>query len=53
LWANLKEKDYLEGNVIKMDRKEIVLENVDWINLAQDKEKMRAVVNTVMNLRVL
>jgi hypothetical protein len=27
-------------------------EDVDCINLAQDKEKWRAVVNTAMNLRV-
>jgi hypothetical protein len=25
---------------------------VDWINLAEDGDKWRAVVNTVMNLRV-
>jgi hypothetical protein len=25
---------------------------VDWIDLAQDKDRWRALVNTVMNLRV-
>jgi hypothetical protein len=24
----------------------------DWINLAEDKDKRQAVVNTVMNLRI-
>jgi len=31
---------------------EIGWENVDWINLAQDRDQSQAVVNTVMNLRV-
>jgi hypothetical protein len=26
--------------------------DIDWIDLAQDKDRWRAVVNTVMNLRV-
>jgi hypothetical protein len=30
---------------------DVVLEVVDWIPLAQDRERWRAVVNTVMNLR--
>ena len=29
------------------------LEGVDWINLAEDSDKWRAVVNTVMNLQFL
>jgi hypothetical protein len=37
---------------IKMDLKEIEWEGVDWINRAQDRDKWRAVVNTVMNTRV-
>jgi hypothetical protein len=35
-----------------MDLKEIVLEDVDWIYVAQDRDYWWAVVNTVMKLRV-
>jgi hypothetical protein len=38
---------------IRMDLKEIGLEGVDWIRLAQDRDRWRAVVSAVMNLRVL
>jgi hypothetical protein len=37
---------------IKMDLGKIGFGNVDWINLAQDKGRWRALVNTVMNLQV-
>jgi hypothetical protein len=37
---------------IKMDLREIGFGDVDWIHLAQDRDKWWAVVNTVMNLRV-
>jgi hypothetical protein len=37
---------------IKMDLREIVFGDVDWIHLAQDKDRWWALVNTVMNLRV-
>jgi hypothetical protein len=37
---------------IKMDLKEIGLDYIDWIDLAQDRDQWRALVNTVMNLRV-
>jgi hypothetical protein len=36
-----------------MDLTEIGLGSVDWIQLAQDRNRWRAVVNTVMNPRVL
>jgi hypothetical protein len=39
-------------NNIKLDLVEIGLGSVDWIGLAQDKEKCRAIVNAVMNLRI-
>jgi hypothetical protein len=38
---------------IRMDLKEIGLGSVDWIRLAQDRDRWRAVVSAVMNLRVL
>jgi hypothetical protein len=37
---------------IKIDLREIGFGNVDWIHLAQDRDSWRAIVNTVMNLRV-
>jgi hypothetical protein len=35
-----------------MDHKEIGWGGMDWIDLAQDRVQWRALVNTVMNLRV-
>jgi hypothetical protein len=37
---------------IKIDFGEIGWDSVDWIDLAQDTDKWRALVNTMMNLRV-
>jgi hypothetical protein len=37
---------------VKMDLLEIGWGGVDWIGLAQDRDKWRALVNAVMNLRV-
>jgi hypothetical protein len=37
---------------IKMDLLEIGFNFVNWIGLAQDRYKWRALVNSVMNLRV-
>jgi hypothetical protein len=36
----------------KMDLREIGWGSMDWINLAQDRDRWRDLVNTVMNLRV-
>jgi hypothetical protein len=36
---------------IKMDLREVGWGGMDWINLAQDKDRWRALVNAVMNLQ--
>jgi hypothetical protein len=38
---------------IRMDLREVGWEDVDWMHLAENRDKWRAVVSTVMNLRVL
>jgi hypothetical protein len=37
---------------IKTDLREIGWDSMDWIDLTQDRDHWRAVVNTAMNLRV-
>jgi hypothetical protein len=37
---------------IKMDLRVVGWGDIDWINRAQDRDRWRAVVNAVMNLRV-
>ena len=56
-WGNLRERGHL-GNPGIDER--ITLrwifrkwkEGIDWIDLAQDRDRYRAIVNAVMNLRV-
>jgi hypothetical protein len=55
---SLKERDHFGrprprwGDGIRMDLREIGW-GEEWIHLAQDRDRWRAVVNAVMNLRVL
>jgi hypothetical protein len=37
---------------IKTDLREIEWDNMDWIDLAQDRDQWKALVSTVLNLRV-
>ena len=38
---------------IKMDLQEVGIGGVDWIELAQDRDRWQSLVNAVMNLWVL
>jgi len=37
---------------IKIDLKEVSCEGMDWIDVAQDRDRWRALVNAVMNMPV-
>jgi hypothetical protein len=39
-------------NNIEIDVREIGWDGMDWIDMAQDRDQWRALVNMVMNLRV-
>ena len=53
--GHLIERDHLQDQgvevriVLKIDIKETELKSVDWIKLAQDRDKWQSVVNMVMN----
>jgi hypothetical protein len=40
------------GDNIKRDLEEVGCEDMEWIGLAQDRDRWRALVNAVMNLPV-
>jgi hypothetical protein len=57
-WGNLRETDHLEnlgidGSIILMWIFKKWNGGMDWIDLAQDRERWQVVVNSVINLRVL
>jgi hypothetical protein len=55
-WESQKERYHLEDqgvDGIGMDLRGIGCGSVERIQLAQDRDRWRALVNTVMNLRVL
>jgi hypothetical protein len=37
---------------IKMDLREVGWDDMDWIDLSKDRDQWRALVNTVINLRI-
>jgi len=39
-------------NNIKMDLQQVGCRGMDWIEMAQDRDRRRTLVNAVMNLRV-
>jgi hypothetical protein len=42
----------LPAVILRMDLVEVGWSDVDWIGLAQDRDRWRALVNSVLNLRV-
>jgi hypothetical protein len=55
-WRNLKEKEHLEE--ADVDRRIILrwifrkwVRSMDWIDLAQDRDRWRVLLNAVLNLR--
>jgi len=57
-WGNLREKDHrgdpgADGKIIlRWIFRKWDLGGMDWIELAQDRDRWRALVNAVMNVRV-
>jgi hypothetical protein len=59
LWESQKERDHWGDQdvcgwtILKWILREIGWDGVDWMDMAQDRDQWRALVDTVLNLRVL
>jgi len=42
----------VDGDNFKMDLQEVGCGSTEWIDLTQDRDRWRALVNEIMNLRV-
>jgi len=56
-WGNLRERGHIEepgvdGRIMVRSVFRKWVGGVDWIDLAQDRDRWRALVNAVMNIRV-
>jgi hypothetical protein len=56
-WGNLKERDHwgdqdIDGRIILMNLQEVGGGCVGWMELAQDRDRWRALASTVMNCGV-
>jgi hypothetical protein len=56
-WECLKKKEHWEDQevggwtILKWILEELGWDGEDWIDMAQDRDQWRAIVNTVLNLR--
>jgi hypothetical protein len=51
-WGNLKERDHLGDPSVEENIKMDLSGSMDWIELAQDRDRWWTLVNAVMNLQV-
>jgi hypothetical protein len=57
-WQSQKERDHWEDQdvgewtILEWILREIRWDGVDWMDVAQDRDQCRALLNTVLNLRV-
>jgi hypothetical protein len=57
-WGNLTERDHLEdpsadgSTIFKIDFQKVGCRVLDWTDLAPDRDRWQALVNSVINLQV-